>query len=333
MTRLGLAIIGLGPASEPHVKALAELSDVIDVRWAARRSPARLAAFAAQASFPTTTDITAAIHDPAVGAVLVLTPPFAHLEIAEQALAAGKHVLVEKPLEVTLDRAVALVHRAAHARLTLGVVLQHRFRAGVRRLEALLQDGALGAVQAASLTVPWWRPQAYYDEPGRGTRARDGGGVLLTQAIHALDVFRALLGVRTVVAAQIRTTALHHMETEDYASALVELGNGAPATIMATTAAYPGRPERLEVIASLGTAILEGGSLRVEYLDGRNEVLAGDARTGSGAGIMDFDHGPHRDLLADFAAAIRDRRPPRVTGEDALATQRLVDHILMADRR
>ena len=90
--------------------------------------------------------------------------------------------------------------------------------------------------------VPWWRPQSYYDDPGRGVLARDGGGVLITQAIHSLDLFRWLLGIERVEAAQVRTTALHRMETEDYAAALLRLGNGAPGTIIATVAAYPGSP-------------------------------------------------------------------------------------------
>ena len=182
------------------------------------------------------------------------------------------------------------------------------------------------------MSVPWWRPQSYYDEPGRGTKARDGGGVLLTQAIHTIGMFRSLVGVRRVVAAQVRTTALHRMETEDYASALIELGNGAPGTITATTAAYPGRPERIEIIGSAGTAMLEGASLRAALLDGTTVEEISTARTGGGASIMDFPHDAHRDLLSDFLDAIERDRDPRVTGEDALATQRLIDEILARAR-
>jgi predicted dehydrogenase len=332
MSRIGVSIIGLGPASVPHAKSLLELSGRVDVRWAASRSAERLREFAARAPFPVTTDIGQAISDPAVQVVLVLTPPVAHLDIAAQALAAGKHVLVEKPLELTSARGQRLVDAARQADRRLGVVLQSRFRPGGIRLRALLAEGRLGQVQAASLSVCWWRPQSYYDEPGRGTMARDGGGVLITQAIHPLDMFRSLLGVRAVVAAQIRTTALHRMETEDFASALVELGNGAPGTIMATTAAYPGAPERIEVIGTRGMAVLEGGSLRANFLDGTEENLVSDARTGSGASIMDFDHGPHRDLLADFLDAVEQGREPVVTGADALETQRLIDAILAKAR-
>lgn len=324
---LGLAVIGLGPAAEPHAKALAELAGRARVVWAVARTPAR-AGIAAARGWPFTTDLEAAIADPAVRAVLVLTPPAAHLDVAARALAAGRHVLVEKPLELTSARAAQLVDAADAAGLRLGVVLQHRFRAGALALAGLLAEGRLGAVQAATVAVPWWRPQAYYDEPGRGTLARDGGGVLLTQAIHTLDLFRALLGVRRVVAAQVATTALHRMQTEDHVHALLELANGAPASLVATTAAYPGRPERIEVIGSRGTARFEGNSLVAEFLDGTRLERLSDARTGSGAGIMDFDHGPHRALIADFLEAVQQDRPPRVTGADALATQRLIDSIL-----
>src|SRR5258708_27240330 len=115
-------------------------------------------------------------------------------------------------------------------------MLQLRFRAASRRLKTLLDTKALGDIQAGTINVPWWRPQAYYDEPGRGVKVRDGGGVLMIQAIHALDLFRWFVGVRSVEASMIRTTSLHKMETEDYATALVRLGNGAPGTIIATVA-------------------------------------------------------------------------------------------------
>lgn len=328
MSRIGVAVIGLGPASEPHTKSLIDLADRVDVRWAASRSEARVHAYAAKAPFPTTTDVFGAIDDPAVQAVLVLTPPAAHLEIAERAFAKGKHVLVEKPLELNSARAERLIAAGRRAKRRLGVVLQQRFRSAGMTLRALIESGRLGNIEAASVVVPWWRPQSYYDEPGRGTMARDGGGVLLTQAIHTLDMFRSLVGVRRVVAAQARTTSLHRMETEDYASALVELGNGAPGTIMATTACYPGRPERIEIIGSHGSAMLEGMSLRSALLDGRVVEETSEAGTGGGASIMDFPHDAHRDLLADFLDAIAQNRDPRVTGEEALATQKLIDDIL-----
>jgi predicted dehydrogenase len=163
--------------------------------------------------------------------------------------------------------------------------------------------------------------------------ARDGGGVLLTQAIHTLDLFRSLVGVRTVLAAQAVTTGVHRMETEDWAAALVRLGNGAPGTIMATTASFPGGPERIEIIGAKGTASLIGGGLRISPIEGAEEALAAEGPTGSGANIMDFPIDAHLALITDFLDAIEQGRDPAVTGEEALASQRLVADILAAAQR
>lgn len=325
---IGIAVIGVGNALEPHAKALGDLADRARVVWAAARSEAALQAAGAKFGFPTTTDIGRAINDRTVDAVLVLTPANAHLPIVEAAFAAGKHVLCEKPLEASIERAEQVVAAGRLAGRKLGTVLQMRFRAGSRRLKQVLDKGLLGEVQAASMVVPWWRPQTYYDQPGRGVKARDGGGVLITQAIHTLDLFRWCLGVSRVEAAQIRTTALHRMETEDYAAALVRLGNGAPGTITATTAAWPGNPEWILVIGTRGTARLEGGSLRLSWLDGREEVLVDAGGSGSGANLMAFSHEAHKAVLVDFLDAIEQDREPAIPGEEALDTQRLIEAIL-----
>jgi predicted dehydrogenase len=325
---IGVAVIGLGNAFVPHAKSLADLADRVRVVWLASRDAGRVAAAAANHAWPATNDITRAVQDPAVDAVLILTPANTHLDVAEAAFAAGKHVLCEKPLDATTERAERLVAAGRRAGRRLGVVLQTRFRRGSRRLYEAVMDGALGKVEAASMSAPWWRPQSYYDQPGRGTKQQDGGGVLITQAIHAIDLFRWLVGISRVDAAQVRQTTLHKMETEDYATALVRLGNGAPGTITATTSFYPGRPEWMEIIGTNGTARLERGSLRLSFLDGREETLADDAGSGSGANVMAFSHHAHRELLTGFIDAIETNRDPSITGEEALATQRVIDAIL-----
>jgi predicted dehydrogenase len=332
LKRVGIGVIGVGPASEPHVKSLLDLADRVDVRFVASRSAERAEAARARIPFPVTTDIEGALADPAVEAVIVLTPPRAHLDVCRACLVAGKHVLVEKPLEVTLPRAEELANAARSSGLRFGVVLQHRFRPGSLRLRSLLEEGALGDVEAASVTVPWWRPQSYYDEPGRGTLIRDGGGVLLTQAIHAVDLFRSLVGVDAVEAARATTTAIHRMETEDYASALLRLRGGKPGTLLATTAMYPGLSERIEILGTWGSASLIGGSLHIAYLDGREERVVAEGGTGGGANIMDFPNDAHRAVLADFLDAIADGRDPIVTADEALETQRLIEAILSVAR-
>ena len=263
MNRIGLALVGIGPGAVPHLRSLHDLRDTVGLRHAVTRRPEHADMGPFKGTLTATSELQPALSDPLVQAVIVATPPSTHLEIAQRCFSAGKHVLLEKPLDISLARSQAIVDLARDAKRRLGVVLQFRFRAGSVALQDALASNDLGAVQAASVRVPWWRPQSYYAQAGRGTMARDGGGVLVTQAIHSIDLFRSLVGVSSVVAAQVRRTSLHCMETEDFASAMLTLGNGAPGHLMATTAMYPGLPESIEIIGSLGSAVLEGGTLRV----------------------------------------------------------------------
>ncbi len=325
---IGMAIIGVANGFPPHARSFVDLKDRVRVVWAVARTTARLQPVADEFGFPVTTDLAAALADPAVHAVLILTPANTHLEMVEAALAAGKHVLCEKPLEVTMARAEALVAAGRRSGKRLGVVFQQRFRTGNMRLKQLLTDGALGEIQAAWLTVPWWRPQTYYDEPGRGVLARDGGGVLITQAIHQIDLFRWLVGISSVQASQLSTTKVHKMETEDYASALIRLGNGAPGTIVATTAAYPGSAGEIKIIGTRGSATLEGGRLSVAWHDGRRETFEDKGGSGSGVLHMSFAHDAHRDLIGDFLDAIEQDRDTKIPGEEGLETQRIIQSIV-----
>jgi predicted dehydrogenase len=323
---IGLAIVGLGNALAPHAKAVLDLADRVRVVHAVARNAEQRRVAAERYGFVTSDDAFAAIADPRVDAVLILTPTNAHLEVAETAFAAGKHVLCEKPLETTVVRAERLVAAGRRADRRLGVMLQLRVRAASRRLKALLDGNILGEVQAATMTVPWWRPQTYYDEPGRGAMARDGGGVLLIQAIHTLDLFRWFVGIKSVDAAIVRTTSLHRMETEDYATALVRLGNGAPGTIIATVAAFPGGPEQIMVIGSKGTARMEGSNLRMSLLDGTDEVVQDTGGSGSGSGFMAFSHEPHKAVIGDFLDAIEQGRDPAIPGRSPRDTMHHRDH-------
>ena len=332
-SRMVIALVGLGPAALPHLRSLQDLNDRIELRYAFARDPRvdRIQPYTGPVRL--TDSLELILQDHEVQAVIVATPPSTHLEICERCFAAGKHVLLEKPIELNLERATRLLELATQAGLQLGVVLQHRFRQASQVLQKLLMDGRLGEVQAASVRVPWWRSQAYYNEPGRGTFARDGSGVLLTQAIHTLDLFRALVGVQSVKSAVVRQTQLHQMETEDHVSALLVLGNGAPGDLMATTAMYPGFPETIDIIGTLGTARLTGGNLQVHFLEGAPVIISSEGGTGSGANPMDFSHEPHRELIIDFMQAIFEKRAPSVSGAEALKTQALIGELLRAGQQ
>jgi UDP-N-acetyl-2-amino-2-deoxyglucuronate dehydrogenase len=330
----GVALVGLGMAVAPHAAALADLRGRVTVHHAWSPSPARRAAFHAAHGFPVAGDLETLLADEQVEAVILLSPPDTHLDLVRRIVAAGKHVLMEKPLAADPADAEALVAHCRAAGRTLGLVLQHRFRPSAERLGELLGAGALGTVVGAGAVIRLWRPQSYYDQPGRGRRARDGGGVLLTQGIHTLDLLLALAGPADRVTGFAVTSAVHRMETEGLVAAAVRFRSGAVGTIDATTAAFPGQPERIEIVGTLGTATLAGTTLDVRWQDGRSERLDGAGGPGgSGADPMAFPHDWHRALIADFVDAVRTGRPPRADGAAGLAVHDLIGAILdSADR-
>lgn len=328
-----IAIVGLGMAVTPHAKGLMALADRIEVAHAFAPSPARRAAFGARFPFPLTDSLDTILNDPGVDAVAVFTPANTHRDIGLACARAGKHVLMEKPLDITTARAVELVDGCRSAGVTLGVVLQHRFRPAGQRAAALLASGALGRVVGCATTIRLWRPQSYYDEPGRGSFARDGGGVLISQGIHTLDLMLSLVGPVTEVTGFTATTPVHRMETEDMVCAAVRLASGAIGTIEATTAAYPGFHEEIMITCEHGTLALRGGELLAQFHDGRVERVENDiAAGGTGADPMAFPHDYHQAVMADFADAISTGRAPRVTGPEALKVHRLIDALIETGR-
>ena len=331
MRKHRVALIGLGMAVAPHAKSLLDLKDRVEVAYAFSPSAARRKAFTEKFPFPLCDRLDTILNDKSIDCVEILTPPNTHLDLVRQCAAAGKHILLEKPLEVSTERAVALVEAAAKAGVTLGVMLQHRFRPAGMKLRAMLRGGELGKIVGCSTMIRLWRPQSYYDVEGRGTKARDGGGVLITQGIHTLDLMLSLAGPIAEVTGYAATSSVHRMETEDMVTAAVRFANGALGTIDATTGAYPGFPERVEIIGEKATASLVGGDLTVAHHDGRvTEMKTEFGAGGTGADPMAFPHDWHCGAIADFLDAIDERRAPTVSGAEALNVHRLIDALLEA---
>jgi predicted dehydrogenase len=326
-----IAMVGLGMAVTPHARGLMDLFERVDVVYAFSPSAKRRKSFGERFPFPICDNLNTILDDASVEAVLVLTPANTHLDIVAKCAAAGKHVLLEKPIEISTARAAELVALCRAAGVKLGIVLQHRFRPAGMKLAETLQSGALGGIVGCSTVIRLWRPQSYYDEPGRGTMARDGGGVLISQGIHTLDLMLSLAGPVSVVTGFAGTTSVHRMETEDMVCAAARFASGAIGTIDATTSAYPGFPERIELVCEKGTASLVGTSLSVLYQDGRSTEIAPDQTAGgTGADPMAFPHDYHRSVMVDFIDAVSAGRDPKVTGEEALRVHRLIDALIEA---
>ena len=333
MAKVRVGIIGLGMAVAPHAQALMDLRDTVEVAYAFSPSLERRQAFASRYPFPLCDNIEKILADDTIKAVLVLTPPNTHLEIVRRCAEAGKHVLLEKPLDVTTARAQELVAICRQAGIILGVVLQHRFKPAATKLAETFASGQLGEIIGCSASIGLWRPQSYYNEPGRGTLARDGGGVLITQGIHTLDLMLSFVGPAADVTGYVTTTPLHQMEGEDLVCASVRYRNNAIGTIYATTAAYPGFPERIEFICKNATASLVGSALHIFWQDGRTFHYESDESAGgTGADPMAFSHQSHRSVIADFVTAIEESRAPKVTGEAVLSVHHLIDALIATGR-
>jgi len=317
------ALIGLGMVTRTYAEAFRNSQTVRLVGVCARSEASREAYLAANADLGavamTVEEIAA---DPGIDFVILTTPPNARAEIVGKLAAAGKPILMEKPVERTLAAATRLVELCEAKGVPLGIVLQHRARPVVADLRRAMAD--LGPLLAAEVNVPWWRPQSYYDEPGRGTYARDGGGVLISQAIHTMDLMLTLTGPVASVNAMVSTTGFHRMEAEDFVCAGMRFASGAVGQLFATTASFPGRGETITLHFRKGSVHLEAGVVRIDGQDGTTETIGQAASSGAGADPMAFTSDWHQSVIEDFAEAVATGRPPLVPGREALAVHRLI---------
>ena len=318
------AMIGLGMVSGTYAQAILNSADVTldliysrtsDSREAFVQQWPNLGACAAN-------DIGEIIASD-VDFVIVTTPPNARLDIVERLARAGKPILMEKPVERNLENACDLVDICAQHDVCLGIMLQHRARPIVHQLRRLLDD--LGDIRVVEVSVPWWRDQSYYDAPGRGTYTRDGGGVMISQAIHTLDLMLSLTGPVKTVSALAATSKSHQMEAEDFVSAGLRFASGAVGHLFATTSAYPGRGETITLHCAEGSVTLDAGTLKIDWRDGRTQTLGQTATSGAGADPMAFTSDWHQWMIEDFARSIAENRLCLVTGEEALKVHALID--------
>ncbi|PCI54264.1 MAG: oxidoreductase [Alphaproteobacteria bacterium] len=333
---LGVALIGLGMVAKAHARALQDLQPSLKVCGVYARSEDSRKKFLNEYSFndtPKAYETLAQIAaDDAVDMVIIITPPNARLEIIREMANAGKHILTEKPIERTTKAATEIVEICQNNNVKLGVVFQYRMRAGAKELARLIRTGQFGQLGAVEINIPWWRDQSYYDEPGRGTYSRDGGGVLISQAIHTLDLALSLAGPVDYVQSVAATSKLHKMESEDFVAAGLKFKNGAVGSLTASTVNFPGSVENIHLHFEYASAVFQGEALTVHWRDGRVETVGEPADTGGGADPMAFPHDWHRDLIADFAEAILNDKDPCVSGKVGLRVHRLIDALVVSSR-
>ena len=313
----GFGIVGTGVIATMHAAAIAtlpgaRLTAVTDVVAEAAT------AFAAARGCAAEPSLDALLARPDIDVVCVCVPSGQHAEVGVRAARAGKHLVVEKPIDVTLAAADRLIEAARAAAVRLTVISQHRFDPGLIELKRLLSDGALGRLVLAEASTKWYRTQGYYDSAAwRGTWAMDGGS-LMNQGVHYVDLLRWCMGPVTEVTA-VCVTQAHQIEVEDTALAIVRFGSGAVGTIASSTAAYPGFPQRLEITGTDGTVIVEDGRI-VRRAFGPGARAAGNGGDGAGTGAAAdpaaIDVASHAAQIADLLAAIDEGREPAVSGQD-----------------
>jgi UDP-N-acetyl-2-amino-2-deoxyglucuronate dehydrogenase len=269
---LRFALVGCGNIAPTQAQALRELPELARLTHCADLEPERAAAFAARHGL-VVASWAELLADPGIDVISLCTPSGHHGVLAAEALRAGKHVVVEKPMEVSVAACDALLAAQRASGRRLAVISQHRFDHASQTVRRLLDEGALGRLIAADVRIPWYRTQEYYDSGAwRGTWALDGGGCLMNQGIHTLDLLLWLCGPVSEVYARTAIAAHERIEVEDLACATLTFANGALGTLFGSTACYPGFPARLGLHGTEGSAIIEGDELQTLAIRGRETV-------------------------------------------------------------
>lgn len=301
MTRR-VVVVGAGLASAAHLTALRAVgADVVGVVTRDETRAAAAHRLAPEARILPSLDAAAALD---ADTAVVVTPPSSHLAVASALAERGLDLVIDKPLAASLPDAQAIVDVAERAGVRAAVTLQHRYKEAAVRARQLLADGAIGTLRSATVTVPLWRPDSYYAEAGRGTWDRDGGGALITQAIHTLDLYLSLTGpARSVVAAS--STSRGRLEAEDTIHLLIDQGTHA-ASVTASTAAWPGGAETIHLFGDAGQLRLVGDSL-VRIGDGARTLVDGtvDASGPDPLSMSAWFRSLYEDVFTSWAAGQR----------------------------
>lgn len=321
----GFGIIGLGMIAEFHARAIREMAGG-DLVACYSRSADKARAFSETFGCAPYSDLDAFLSHDGLDVVTICTPSGAHLEPALEAAARGKHIVVEKPLEITLDRCDAMIDAAERAGVLLAGIFPSRFHEAPALIREAVEHGRFGRLSLGDAYVKWYRSQEYYDDGGwKGTWKLDGGGALMNQSIHAIDLLQWFMGPVATVQASTGIRAHERIEVEDTAAAVLTFANGSLGVIEGATSVYPGFMKRIEISGSAGSIVLEEEDLKLwqfEEEGPRDEKIRSSflSRTHTGGGAADpraIGYHGHRAQFEDLRDALREGRQPRVNGREA----------------
>ncbi len=322
-----IGIVGTGAIAHKHAQAWRNLG--FSITACTNRDPDRGRNFAARWNAAFIDDWRDLIAHPHVDIVDICTLPGFRLPLIEACGAARKPVQVQKPIAANTAAASRMIEAARAAGITLGVVSQHRFDESSQFLKQAIADGRLGRILQADAYVKWFRPDSYYAKPGKGTWAEEGGGALINQGIHSIDLLLWLAGRVQFVSAEWQLGAAHKIESEDVVNALLRYESGVTGVIQASTAFRPGYPERIEIHGTTGTAVIAGDRLvtwDLEYDFGeRAPVQSAGASGASDPAAISL--APFERQFQDFVDAVQSGRAPLVSDEDGYRALALVEAI------
>ncbi len=337
---IGIGIVGCGMIANFHANAIKDAKGAQLVGVAGRR-PEAVSEFATKHDVEGFESIESMLADPRIQAVSVCTPSGAHLDPAVAAAEAGKHVIVEKPLEVTTERCDQIISACEKAGVRLAVTFQSRFHQSSQLMKKAVDAGRFGKITLGDAYVKWFRSQEYYDSGAwRGTWKLDGGGALMNQAIHSVDLLLWLMGDVEEISAMVATMTHERIEVEDVAVANLKFKNGALGVIEATTTAFPGSLKRIEISGSGGTAVLEEEDI-IQWDFSKEtpedqtvrETMVGKTQTGGGAADpASIGHHGHTRLFEEVVSAINEDRKSILDGYEGRRSVEVIQAIYESAR-
>jgi UDP-N-acetyl-2-amino-2-deoxyglucuronate dehydrogenase len=325
---VGFAVIGTGNIGKHHIDCIKEAKGAELVAICGRR-PEVVGPLAEANGVAGYTDFQEMLQRDDIDVVNICTPSGVHSDMIQKCAEAGKHVITEKPLDITLDRIDKAIYACREAGVKLACIFQNRFIGTNQAIKEFIDQGGLGRLLIGTASILWYRPQEYYDKGGwRGTWALDGGGALMNQSIHTIDLLQWFMGpVESVMG---HAGALNHnIETEDTGLAILKFKNGAVGTILGTTCAYPGLATMIQLMGQKGSIVSDNNKLKAWKIqkDTKEEEMAEEAKMLKAYGALDAESGladptaitkeGHIFQIEDMVRAIEEGRDPVLTGEDA----------------
>ncbi len=339
----GFGIVGLGLIADFHAKAIQAISGGRSSLVACcSRSAEKAQGFSKKYACTGYTDIVKFLAHPGLDIVSLCTPSGAHLEHSLAAAKAGKHVIVEKPLEITPERCDKIIASCEKAKVSLAGVFQSRFSEVAGIVKKAVDQGRFGTLVLGDAYVKWFRSQEYYDDGGwHGTQSLDGGGALINQSIHAIDLLQWFMGPVESVQAFTGTIGHKRIEVEDNAAAALRFRNGAFGVIEGSTSVYPGFLKRIEISGTKGSVILEEETLKAwDFAEGlpedeeiREKFGAGTETGGGAADPAAISFEGHRRQFEEFITSLEQGRSPLVDGREAKKAVQIIQAIYASAKK